>query len=230
MDLLMAVLFPVLFIIALVAVMSKKSKGYRKRILFFVLGVPFLIFSGDEYLGRAVLAAACAVDGGIKVHESAVANSYYMTTKYSIGCYWECRSALTREGFKYFEVASDRGEVLRFFLADSGSPACLKGEPTQGKCVASETLPEPKSRYWMSSHYLTKWDRPFLLGYWPISLQRSQLVVKDMERDKVMGVVTAYRHAGGWVSNLSLGLHSPSTCRPSGWHEVFEQILYPRSY
>lgn len=250
MEIIAILLFPLLVIIAGITILRKNSRGKRLKIIFVIVGLPFLIFFIDEILGQAALHTACAISGGTKINKPVTSDGYFATyDRVSFnGCSLECITALTKRKFKYYEVEVKKGGrtyftnetgIHKFFLAKKGTSECSAKQSKLGfwgkvpdkMCIAYVILSEPSSRYSVTGGVRDRYRKTAKVGFWPFNLQKNQTVVKDRTNDLVAGSVTTYWYWGGWLRNNSFSFNGASNCSslPLSHGDVFTKIIRPQS-
>lgn len=235
MDALIVLLTPLLVIVAVILIAKKKAKGHRLKILALTLGLPFIIFFGDEIVGQAYLHSLCSRHGGYQYKELIRTDGYFDVDE-TQGCGLGCLEALTRWGYSYYETevrydypnhATEKG-FYKYYLAGKNSGLCVSGREIpreksilpEGKCVAFFRLTEPSSRYEVSM------IRDSYIVQGPSGLHKVFSYIKDRKTNEIVASATSYRYWGGWVRNNSFGHNSATGC-PSfqDSHGAIENII-----
>jgi len=212
-------LLPLAFFTFFIVIMPE-MRGRRLRIAGLWVGLPLLVFFGDELAEQGFVRALCAIEGGHQYNELIKADGY-IDVDHTEGCGLSCLEALTRWGYTYYEtgVRSPRYRAesigfYKYYLLDSDSSRCASGGaiPREreilpaGKCVAHETASAPTSRYEVSMMRSTD------LVTSPFKLQKVFSYVKDRQSNTVVASATSYRYWGGWARNNSFVHVSATVC------------------
>lgn len=227
MDLLAWLLLPPLAFFTFFIVIMPEMKGRRLRIAGFGVGLPFLVFLGDEAVGQLYLHTRCALEGGLDATSSVSADGYFSQSDHG-NCGAECIAALTRRGFKYYEAEMNVGyvhgkpkrELRHYYLVDKPSGECIvRYGPLEAaldarlvpaeKCIAFAVRPSPQSRYEVS---ISK-EVPIWAGW---RMYKKYSYVKDRQSGQLIASYTAFWWWGGWVRNNSFGSNSATVCPPIG--------------
>ena len=219
MDFILIFLIPIILLVSLFAIPSSK-KGTRSRVSFFLLGLPFIFFFGDEIIGQTILHTLCTINGGYKYSEIINTEGYF-DSENDRGCEVGCLEALTRWGFLYYETEVHNGYkyhapkkgIYKYFLTDKKTLECSgkkvpreTGILPEDKCVSYNIISKPTSKY-----------EVFMIEHkniikWPFELNKKYSYVKDRTTDKIIASATSYQYWGGWVRNNAFGHNSASTC------------------
>jgi hypothetical protein len=214
-----------------------RSKGRRVMVVSLWLGIPLLIFLGDEAIGQIYLKVRCSVEGGHKITKTVEAEGYFDATRDS-GCALGCLEALSRRGFDYYEAeardqyqyhAPEKG-IYRFQIIDQARGGCAGGraiprEPEfvqKGKCVAATRLNRIEAKFEVSMIKNTEVGPGFFKA------QQVYSYVKDRDSGQLLGSATSFRYWGGWLRNNSFGHNSASSCPTfADSHGALEKVLTP---
>ena len=224
MDAVLVLLVPLLLIVALIVSVSDRFKGRRFRVLSLTLGIPFVVFFGDELLEQEFVHALCGLKGGYQYNELLKADGYFDVDE-TQGCRGGCLEALTRLGYSYYETevrddypyhATTKG-FYKYYLVKNETGLCAGGKAiprergpygilSDDKCVAYEVVSAPSSRYEVSMIRTTDVVNS------PFKLQKVFSSVRDRKANEVVASATSYRYWGGWVRNNSFGHNSATVC------------------
>ena len=215
-------LLPLAFFTFFIVIMPE-MRGRRLRIAGLWVGLPFLVFYGDELAEQGFVHALCAIEGGHQYNELLKADGY-LDVDETEGCGLGCLEALTRWGYSYYETgvrsaryhAESKG-FYKYYLVESDSGRCAGGGaiPRErgpygilpaAKCVAHEAVSAPTSRYEVSMIRTTD------LVTSPFKLQKVFSYVKDRPSNTIVASATSYRYWGGWVRNNSFGDNGATVC------------------
>jgi hypothetical protein len=235
--LLIFLIFPLL----LSAALSQKYKGHRRKSLLLFIGVPFVIFFGDEIVGQGYLYTQCALNSGYQYKEPIRADGYFDADE-TKGCSLGCLEALTRQKFLYYESEVRDGYpyhattpgFYKYYLVNKDTGLCAGGRaiPRErgaygllpgAKCVAYEKLAAPSSRYEVSMIRTTDVVRS------PFRLQKVFSYIKDRKTNAIVASATSYMYWGGWVRNSPYSVaHNSATVCPSfrKSHAAIEDIIF----
>ena len=221
MDLAFLLLLPLLVFATLVIWIMPGIDGRRLRLIGLGVGLPLLVFLGDEGIGQLYLHARCSLEGGLNATSSVSTDGYFNESDH-------CLEALTRRGFKYYEAEVDAGyqhgkpkrDLRHYYLANKRSGECVirfnRREVgldarflTPQMCVAFVVRTSPQSNY--AVRVASK------APLWPYTrMYKERSSVTNARTGKLIASYTEFWWWGGWVRNNSFAENRATVCPSIG--------------